>query len=486
MRRPGLLVVSLLVVSSLLFAGCAPSAPATKAPTTEVPVAEAPATEVPTQEAAAAPKEPVEIRWYVGLGVGTNEQERKAQDEVVAAFNASQNRIKLVLEIVDVDTAYQQLATEIAAGNPPDVVGPVGIYGRDYYKGAWLDMKPLVDASKYDLSDFDPALLKFYDVEGEMLGIPFGIYPSFVYVNKDLFDEAGLPYPPQKYGDPYVDKDGVKHEWNLDTLRELAMKLTVDANGNDATSPNFDPENIVQWGFDEQWTDLRGAGTLFGAGSIMDADGKAQIPDQWLKAWQWLYDGRWKDRFIPTGPQLSSKLLTNGFASGNLAMVHCHMWFAGCCMGDIKFNWDTAVEPSYNGKTTAKMHADTFEIMRYTKHPAEAFEVVAYLAGPAAEKLTLTYSTLPARLSLQKGWFDAFNKSKFPGKVINWQVVVDSAAYNDSPSAEGWMPSFQESKDRQTEFFNLMLNESNLDITAEAEKMRGDLQKIFDAAPRTQ
>lgn len=169
------------------------------------------------------------------------------------------------------------------------------------------------------------------------------------------------------------------------------------------------------------------------------------------------------------------------FASGNIAMVHVHLWFAGCCMGDIDFNWDTAVMPSYQGRVTAKMHADTFEIMRTTPHPAEAFEVIAYLAGPAAEKLTLTYSTLPARLSLQEGWFATFNEKKFPGMDINWQVVVDSAAYNDHPSAEVWMPSFQESKDRQTEFYNLMLNEPGVDVAAEAEALRADLQAIYDA-----
>ena len=41
----------------------------------------------------------------------------------------------------------------------------------------------------------------------------------------------------------------------MDTLREVAMKLTVDANGNDATSADFDPANVVQWGFDMQYAD---------------------------------------------------------------------------------------------------------------------------------------------------------------------------------------------------------------------------------------
>ncbi len=33
------------------------------------------------------------------------------------------------------------------------------------------------------------------------------------------------------------------------------MLLTVDANGNDATSPDFDRDNVVQWGFHHQFND---------------------------------------------------------------------------------------------------------------------------------------------------------------------------------------------------------------------------------------
>ena len=55
----------------------------------------------------------------------------------------------------------------------------------------------------------------------------------------------------------------------MDAVRQLGMKLTVDKNGNDATSPNFDPTNIVQWGFDVQYHDnsARAETAMFGAGS---------------------------------------------------------------------------------------------------------------------------------------------------------------------------------------------------------------------------
>ena len=430
------------------------------------------------------PEEVVEIRWFVGLGAGTDEPLFAPQQRVVADFNSFQDDIVLVLEIVEYDSAYDILATQIAAGNAPDIVGPVGVTGRDAFYGAWLDLAPLIEEFDYDLSDFDPSLVEFYLVEEEQLGLPFAIFPSFMFVNLELFDEAGLAYPPQEYGAPYVDENGVEHEWNMDTLRDVAMKLTVDANGSDATSPNFDPENIVQFGFGEQWTDPRGYATLFGAGSLVDADGNAQIPQNWRAAWNWFYDAMWVDYFHPNGPYGGSDIVGSGnwFQSGNIGMVHCHLWYAGCCMGELEAAWDTAAVPSYNGVTTAKMHADTFEIMKYTEHPEEAFKVLSYLIGPAVNTLTKIYGGMPARLSLQGGWFREFGAEKFPGQEINWQAVVDSMAYTDNPSHESYMPSLLEANDRCEEFWNLLANEPDLDVDAEIDRLQEGLQLIFEAA----
>src|SRR5688572_6561877 len=80
----------------------------------------------------------VQIRWYVGLGAGTDAPKIEAQQALVDEYNASQDQIELVLEIVDNDQAYNVLATQIAAGNGPDIVGPMGIRGRASFPGAWL------------------------------------------------------------------------------------------------------------------------------------------------------------------------------------------------------------------------------------------------------------------------------------------------------------------------------------------------------------
>lgn len=429
--------------------------------------------------------EKVKVRWFVGLGTGSREEQIEPQEKLVADYNKSQDEIELVLEIVPNAQAFDILATQISAGNVPDIVGPIGIRGRDSFKGSWLDMQPLVDKMNYDLSDFDPALVDFYRVEEEgLLGLPFGIYPSFIFVNKDLFDEAGLPYPPQEFGAPYVDAEGNEKEWNMDTLKELALLLTVDKNGNDATSADFDKENIAQFGFGIQFTDARGFGTFFGPGSLVDENGNAQIPEVWAEGWKWVRDAMWKDYFHPNGPNGNSDYMAQGnwFQTGNIAMDFIHLWYAGCCMGEFKGTWDTAAVPSYKGKITAKMHADTFEIHKDSKNPEAAFKVLSYLVGPAAEDLLPVYGAMPARLSMQDEYFETFNETNFPGQEINWQVVKDSMAYPDVPSHEAWMPSFQETTNKYTEFFTKVLNEPEIDMDAEIAQLKEDLQKIFDAA----
>ena len=96
----------------------------------------------------------VKVRWFVGLGAGSDEPTFAPQKAVVDKFNASQDKIELVLEIVDNDQAFQTLATQISGGNAPDICGPVGIRGRDSFKGAWLDLDPLVKKTNFDLTKF--------------------------------------------------------------------------------------------------------------------------------------------------------------------------------------------------------------------------------------------------------------------------------------------------------------------------------------------
>jgi multiple sugar transport system substrate-binding protein len=462
---------------------------ATAAPAASEAASEAPAaTEAPAEPTAAPSPTPVAvntfdeqaaagrtvIRWFVGLGAGGQPAQIEAQQAAVDQFNQSQQEIYLALEIVQNETAYDALATQIAAGNAPDIIGPVGVKGLGSFDGQWLDLSEQIAKNNLDLSEYDPALIDFYNFEGQgQIGLPFGVFPSFVYYNKDLFDEAGLAYPPQSFGEQYEGQ-----EWTMDALRELGLKLTVDENGNDASMAEFDPEAIVQFGFVPQWgDDPRAVGTMFGAAS-MNQEGSAVVPENWVAGWQWWYDGMFKDHFIPNQAYLDSELLGgNAFSSGNVAMGYSHLWYTCCIDTENVQNWDIAVMPSYNGAVTAKLHGDTFSILNTTKSPDAAFTVLQYLLNNT--ELLNVYGAFPAKQSLQGGFFSSLDEKFAPNKV-NWQVAVDSLAYADNPNHEAGLPNFLKSQDAITAFGTLLRSQGDLDVAAEAAKLQSELQAIYD------
>ena len=440
------------------------------APEPEAPEPEAPEPEGPSGD----------VRWFIGLGTGTSAEQVEVQEQVVAAFTGSRDGIDVELEIVGFEASRDTLSTEIASGNPPDVLGPVGILGAAAFQDEWLDLTLLIEQSGYDVSQFDPASLEVFAAGGEGLyGIPIALYPSMVFYNTALFDEAGLNYPPQQYGDPYVWPDGTEAEWNFDTYREVAMRLTVDANGLDATQDGFDPDQIVQYGFDLPWADVRYVGNYFGAGTFIGDDGQtAVVPDQWLDGWRWYHDGIWVDHFIPSAPVRQSADFGSGepFAVGRAATTLSHLWYTGSLF-DLD-DWDMAAVPSHNGVTTSNLHADTFRILKGSGAPEAAFEFLTYAVDEAAGELVPIYGGMPALASEQAAWTDTMSDLWAHG--VNWQVAIDGVQFADSPNNESWLPRTNESLDYLFTVISRWQTTPGLDMDAEAATVASDLQALWD------
>jgi len=470
--RKLMLILSVLMVASMLLTACGAPA-ATPAPVDEAPVNEAPATEAPAETEAPAAGEPIEIRWFIGLGAGGNPEEVEKEQAFVDEFNAKYgDKYILVMDVVQNATAYDVLKTQIASGDVPDIVGPVGVRGLWSFEGAWMDLAPYVESTGYDVSDFNPALIDFYKLGPQgQVGLPFAIYPSALWYNKDLFDEAGIAYPPHKYDEKYADGG----DWDFAKLREIAMQLTFDENGNAPDSADFDPEKITQFGYDAMWTDIRGKWTFFEAGSFVGPDGSAVMPDVWREAAHWYYDGMWKDYFIPNDNYVNSDLLAqqNTFSSGNVAMTPIHTWYT-CCAGEV--NWDLAAIPSYDGHTTAKMHADTFAILKGNENADAAFEVLTIMLGDMAPQLLEVYGAFPARQSLQDSALEKM-QGNFPNADL--QVFIDGINYPDNPNHESGMPNFLKASDTYTAFAGLIQTTPDLDLDAEIDKLVTDLDAVF-------
>ena len=123
------------------------------------------------------------------------------------------------------------LLTQIAGGNAPDIVGPVGIGGLNETGDLWADLSKYItqDSATLKLADFEQSTLDLYRLGSKKIAIPLGVYPSFMYVNKDLFDQAQMPLPPTDYNNGQPMYQGKL--WNMDALQALAIKLTQDSSG---------------------------------------------------------------------------------------------------------------------------------------------------------------------------------------------------------------------------------------------------------------
>lgn len=431
------------------------------------------------------------IRWFVGLGTGERPNHIGVEQAVVDKFNdehdpkspnykAGNKDVVLSLEIYRNAVAYDTLATQIATGNAPDVIGPIGIRALQSFGDQLLDLNPFIQKTGLDLSEIPQDLQDVYKLGDKRIGIPMAVYPSFFYYNKKLFKEAGLPEPPHKIGEKYDGKD-----WTWDTVAELAKKLTVDKAGNDATSSSFDPGNIVQYGLDAQWTenDARAWATVFGgSGSAVASDGKtAQWPDNWRTGLKFYYDGIWNGHFIPAKPAVDGMAGGNSFQSGQVAMDVVHLWYT-CCVYPAEgkaavSDWDIAVLPTGpDGKVTSKLHADTIGILNSSKHPEEAFEVLQYLATNA--DLTQVYGAMPAVESQQDAFFKSLD-DRFKPLKIDWNVAKEMLLHPDNPSHEAYMPNFQKADKANKDLGSKLWTTEGLDVDKEIDAHVQALQAIF-------
>jgi multiple sugar transport system substrate-binding protein len=494
--RLGVLMVAVILIGAACTSSTSPSGSAAAPVPSASTAAASPASSDGAEASASAEATPgltaipaagsdakpgdVLIRWYCCLGTGDAPEQVAVEAEVAEAFNASHPGIHLRFEGYPYQLARDSLSVQLGSGSGPDIVGPVGIGGAEAFHGQWLDLQPLIDKNHYDMTQYPASTVHLYNVGGEgQVGIPYAIYPSALFYKAGLFKEAGLNEPPHDWNATYKMPDGSVVPWDYDTVRKIALILTVDSNGKDATEAGFDPGKIVQWGFEPQRDDLRQVGAYWKAGTFAAADGKTvQIPDAWAAAWHYFYDSIWKDHISVTGPQfLNTDFNPEGypFFTGKVAMSENYLWstYGVSGAGD---DWNLAATPSYQGQTTAAFNADTFRILKGTKHPDEAFTVLQYLLDNG--ELLKLYAGMPAVESKQDAFLQTL-QADYKQKV-DWNVAKAGVAFADVPNFESFMPAYNQTLDLLNTFGTKWQSTPGLDLDAEIADLKTQMQAIWD------
>jgi len=150
---------------------------------------------------------------------------QRMSKKVEEAFVQIHPEIKINWMYIPWDQFDEKVDMLIASDNSPAIWAPAAKRGYRYYasKDMFVNLDPLIKKDNYDLSDFYPVPSEFCKWAGHFVALPSAQWHCFEVFNKDLFDEAGIAYPPTSWEDD---------TWTFDRYLEIARKLTKkDARG---------------------------------------------------------------------------------------------------------------------------------------------------------------------------------------------------------------------------------------------------------------
>ncbi len=272
-----------------------------------------------------------------------------------------------------------KLPTIFASGTVPDMIHQHMSIVQDYgVRGALLDLTPYMQRDSVSPDAYIPALFESFSNNGVVYALPKDSAAWGIYYNKAMFDAAKVPYP--------------KDDWTLDDLHTYAVALTLDTNGNAASSPNFDGANVKQWGF--AWIEptpttsevTRGFVKAYGSDWYNEQYTETQITDPKVQSYfQLAVDLRCKLHASPAASQAQAQ--GDPFRTGLVAMVqgfHATDYF--CRQEKVTFPWDVTFLPSGPGGQFVPVGASGWAIPAKANNPDAAWKLVKYLTSAEVQK----------------------------------------------------------------------------------------------------
>lgn len=317
--------------------------------------------------------------------------EYNAYKELVDRFNNSQSEVLVQLTHVPSPAEYRmRLATEFAAGKPPDIT--LMNYRRivEFAAGGLLEpIEPFLNNSDLiEKDDFYPVAIEAFTWGGELVCLPQNISSLVIYYNQDLFDEAGIPYP------------GDRWDWN--SFRDTAVTLTQDKDGDGV---------IDQYGLGTEPTLFRLAPFVWQNGGplVDDLERPARLtltrPPS-LAALQWFTDLHNKLHVVPGRVEEAGQDSESRFLAGTTAMYLNSRRGVPAYREIERFKWDVAPLPV--GKQAASvLHSDGYCLSGTAANKDAAWEFIEFANSVDGQTIIAkTGRTVPSLIEVAES--DAF------------------------------------------------------------------------------
>ncbi|MBB3114173.1 multiple sugar transport system substrate-binding protein [Paenibacillus phyllosphaerae] len=319
---------------------------------------------------AAQDQEPVTLKFtFWG-----SPQEKTAIEQATKKFTEKYPWITVdAIHIPEAD--YDAKITAMVAGNESPDLG----YMHGELADPWQKEDKFVNM--FELLDNDDELKRedfldyiwFKSSEDFAYGISTAGETFGLFYNKDLFDEAQLSYPPAKPGEA----------WTWDEFVEVAKKLTIDQNGNNATEPDFNPDKIRQFGVSfETWHGPIHATVINNEGEWITKDGKFGFSQpEATEAIQRLADLINVHHVAPSPVQMKSIPSQAVALQSKLVAMSMHGQWINLDLGAAKVNYDIGVLPKMKRSVPMGISGASV-IYKSTKHLEEAWLLTKFLENP--------------------------------------------------------------------------------------------------------
>ncbi len=307
-------------------------------------------------------------------GWGGSPVEQKLLRQVLQDFEAQHPTIKVRYEAIP-DQYMDVIKTRLVGEAAPDVFYLDALEAPFLMSQNVLEPLDAYITPKFDLPDFEDALLNSFKYQNQIYGLPKDYSTLALFYNKKAFAAAGLSSPPATW----------------DELRNYSKQLTGKLN---------------KYGFGENPELARQAYKIkaFG-GQIVDQNGYATFASAaGLQGLELVVDQYQKDRSSAQKSDVGTNSGSEMFGQSKVAMVIEGNWAIPYLTETFpQVEFATAPVPTINDKKGTMVFTVAYVMNNLAQHKTEAWELIDYLTGKEGmQKWTGTGFALPARKSVAK------------------------------------------------------------------------------------